>query len=327
VELTGYIKKILYNNDQVIIPDFGTLCTKYKPAEINTSEHTITPPSKYLIFNESLTSSDGLLADMLSSEESMDKTQAEEKIKEQVKILKERLDSGGTILFEGIGYFSQKNGVLRFDCEQEANFLTESFGLSKIDYKPVDYDLIPKHNPVVIQPKKKKSYTFAILSLVLIFAIGGGIAGYLFYPDIIKKIKKISQKTVTQLPQKTDTVAITAKDTARKGGTLEDFFDSTVDKKKALAISSSPQSSEPSEPSQGNTYYIIAGSFKTFERASALAKQLKKDGLKPEVIQFDKEIFRVSLGEFKDKPQALTELEKIRATKGTDAVWLLTKKM
>jgi nucleoid DNA-binding protein len=333
VELASYIKSLLYNNNQVVIPGLGVLCTTYKPAEISTSEHTIAPPSKYLVFDGALTLSDGLLAGIVSSQESISKTMAEEQIKEQVKNLKGRLDSGETILLEGIGYFSQENGVIRFDREQEANFLTESFGLSKIDYKPVDYELIPKQNPVVIQPPKKKSYTFAILSFLLILIIGGGIAGYLYYPDIIKKFKKLQQQTAMLLPKKADTIVkptknTTTKDTVKQNS-LENFFDSAVDKKKALAIPPTDQpSTQPSKPSQGSIYYyIIAGSFKTFERASVLAKQLKKEGFTPEVLQFDEGIFRVSLGEFNDKPHALTELEKIKTTKGTDAVWLLTKKM
>jgi len=58
-----------------------------------------------------------------------------------------------------------------------------------------------------------------------------------------------------------------------------------------------------------------------------LANQLKKEGYKPEVIQFDQDPFRVSLGEFADRAQADEEFNKIIAKKGTGTVWLLKKNL
>ena len=162
-----------------------------------------------------------------------------------------------------------------------------------------------------------------MFALVILF-VGGGIATYLNFPDILSKFKKTSQKaTITAPIKNNDTLVSTNKDTA-KTNELEKVVDKSTDKKKALAITQAPNIPQVQE---NISYYIIAGSFKTFERASILAKQLKKQGYKPEVIQFDQDLFRVSLGEFKDKPEALVQLDKIKTAKGAESVWLLTKKL
>jgi cell division protein FtsN len=156
------------------------------------------------------------------------------------------------------------------------------------------------------------------------FIIGGAIVVYLFYPDLVSKYIKIQQTLPVQiLPQEdTNTLSKNQKDTSRAND-LEKFFDSATDKKKALAIKQETANTVKNRFDE--SYYIIAGSFNNFERASRFVKRLGKEGFKSEVIQFNQETFRVTIGEFKDKNQALAELLRIRAVKGDDAVWLLSK--
>lgn len=329
MELAIYIKKLLYNHDILVIPGLGGLITQYKPAEINTIDHSIAPPSKYLAFDPNLTDTDGLLANYISLQKGTSKEEADTFILSEVQSILKRLDEQETILFEGIGYFSKKDGVIRFEREPEANFLTDSFGLSNIDYKPVEYNLTPKKNTETFKSDPGRNYSMGWMLISVIAAIVIAIVVYLNYPDIAVKFKHNKPSIpvlVKPAKNKSDTVEVVKsevvpKDSA-KPSDLEKFFDSSTNKKKALALDSDPKVIKPQE---NITYYIIAGSFQTFDRAKVLAKTLTKEGYKPEIIQFEHDKYRVSLGEFKDKNEAQTQFDKIATTKGADAVWLFKK--
>lgn len=324
MELAIYLKNILYNSDNVIIPGFGRMLTKYKPAEINSSDNSIVPPSKYVIFEASPMISDGVLAKYIAQQKMISEQEAERYITDEVKSMNQKLDSGETIMLEGIGYLSKEQGNIRFEREQDANFFTDSFGLSKIDYKKVELKHTPQHNSEFTPVKRKINYLLWAMILSVMFIIGGAIVVYLFYPDLVSKYIKIQQTLPVQiLPQEdTNTLSKNQKDTSRAND-LEKFFDSATDKKKALAIKQETANTVKNRFDE--SYYIIAGSFNNFERASRFVKRLGKEGFKSEVIQFNQETFRVTIGEFKDKNQALAELLRIRAVKGDDAVWLLSK--
>lgn len=321
MELAIYIKNLLYNNDSVIISGLGTLRTVYKPAEINSAQHTISPPSKTLAFDGNVTVSDGSLENFIAAQQSTTKKNAENLISKNITSVNKKLDAGETIFWEGIGYFSKENGTLRFEPEQNATFLTDSFGLSTIDYKPVELKLAPKPSEVVY---KQRNYTYLVAISVIVLVVGAAIAIYFFNPGILDKFKTTDRKAVVSHTRtNADSLAASKKDTT-KHSDLEQVVDKSTNKKNALSpikANSSPSDTEKA------LYYVIAGSFKTYERATILAKQWKKEGYKTEVMQFDQALYRVSLGEFKDKPTALQELDRIKACKGPEAVWLLTKKM
>jgi hypothetical protein len=74
----------------------------------------------------------------------------------------------------------------------------------------------------------------------------------------------------------------------------------------------------------GTHYYIIAGSFKSEDNAKKLVTNLKKQGYPAEMI-VDGGWFRTSYKSFTDKNQATSEMHALQQ-KGTDGIWLLTKK-
>jgi cell division protein FtsN len=328
VELAIYVKKLLYNHDILVIPGLGGLITQYKPAEINETNHSIAPPSKFLTFDKNLTDTDGLLANYISIQKNISRESAEEFIFTEVQSILKRLDEKETILFEGIGYFSKEAEVIRFDREAEANFLTDSFGLSSVDYEPVEVKLTPKKNPETIKTYKAPNYSKILIFIGVMVVMGAAIYTYLYFPNIAAKLKH-NRKTISEVTspvKKTMDTIVTKKDTLSKNKSqsseLEKFFDSATDKKKALALSSA---SKAEKPETNVTFYLIAGSFKTYDRAQILAKALTKEGYKPEIIQFEQDKYRVSLGEFKNKVEAQSQLDHILAVKGADAVWMLKK--
>lgn len=318
LELAFYLKNLLYNYEEVTIPGLGTLMAKYKPAEINDSEHTISPPSKILIFNEQKTEPGDLLIEYISFVEHLSKDAARASVGKAVQNIQTRLDEGETVLLDGIGYFS-KAETIRFERIQDYNYSTDSYGLSKVSFEPVESAYIAPHTDPPMVRKKKRNHTTLYLFLIIIILAGGGFFVYLNYPDVAGFIfkKKHTEVNNTLKPTASDKAK---QDSASKASDLESFFDSATDKRNALAMADSAKIAET-----GKKYYIIAGSFKTMAKAKQLSDEMAKEGYKNEIIQFEKNLYRISLGTYTEKDKAFENLLKIRFTKGDDAVWLLAQ--
>ncbi|HEX2936822.1 MAG TPA: SPOR domain-containing protein [Bacteroidales bacterium] len=319
LELAFYLKNLLYNYEEVTIPGLGTLMAKYKPAEMNDSEQTISPPSKILIFNEQKTQPGDLLIEYISFVEHISKDAASASVGKAVQNILSQLDTEATVLLDGIGYFSKAGNNIRFERIQDYNYLTDSYGLSKVSFEPVETSYTPPQTEPAMAYKKKRNHTTLYLFLFIAVLAGGGFFVYLNYPDVANFIFKKKNSEVNNIlkPATNDKVK---QDSAKKSSDLESFFDSATDKRNALAMADSAKLAE-----SGKKYYIIAGSFKTMAKAKQLSDEMAKEGYKNDIIQFEKNLYRISLGTYTDKNKAVENLLKIRFTKGDDAVWLLTE--
>jgi cell division protein FtsN len=108
---------------------------------------------------------------------------------------------------------------------------------------------------------------------------------------------------------------------------LGQSIDTSTNIKNALAYKENPQidTSSSIKTEALKKYYIIAGSFQTYAKAEVHAKLLTKIGLKPEIIEFGQELFRVSIGEYEVKEDAVKQLEFLKCKKETEKAWLLSK--
>jgi len=75
------------------------------------------------------------------------------------------------------------------------------------------------------------------------------------------------------------------------------------------------------EPYNNYKYYIIVGSFASQQIAAQFVKELESDGFSPETI-YEGGKYRVSIYSFKDKYEALKQLDFVRITNDKSA-WLL----
>lgn len=317
MELSKYLRFLLYNNDTVVIPGIGALVTYYHHAEINTSEKTISPPSKFLGFDAKKVITDNLLLNYISESKNISRAAAEAELNEILSGFVKRLDNGETVLLDGIGYFSKDDGNVRFEKEQDHNFLTDSFGLSRIDLVSLE-EPEPTATIPVYEPVRQKRYTIFLVIPILLLLIGGGIFVYLNYPDISNFSLPKKDKHVVA-PVTADTTANKQEPDTSKKQVIEEYYDSTTEKKNALAL--------PKQDSVKLKYSIIAGSFKTIEKAKELSKIIESDGYKTKIIHSQVDIYRISLGEYFDLKTANEELDRIRKSKGDNTVWILKEKL
>ena len=77
LEVSKYIKDLLFIHDCVILPGFGGFVANYKPANIDDNLNIVSPPSKAVGFNRNLSKNDGLLINRLAESENLSYLEAE----------------------------------------------------------------------------------------------------------------------------------------------------------------------------------------------------------------------------------------------------------
>ena len=133
MKMETYISDLLYRHDCVIIPGLGGLVTNYRSAQIHPVSHIFRPPSKSIRFNVNLQEDDGLLANYVSSCESISFASAKSKIEHFVFSIHNDLEHKKEARLPKIGVLSvDLNGILSFEPNLKINYLPDAFGFKAI---------------------------------------------------------------------------------------------------------------------------------------------------------------------------------------------------
>ncbi len=136
--LADHIRPLLRDHDCVIIPDFGGLVADVSPSRAQPGRQALSPPTKLVAFNQSLTRNDGLLVDALSQHLGLPIAQAREAVRAAVAGLQRELDETNRTELPGIGIFRRAAGRgLAFEYTGTDNLLAASFGLPELAARPV----------------------------------------------------------------------------------------------------------------------------------------------------------------------------------------------
>jgi len=135
MNLEKHIAALLYHHDCVVIPDFGAFVARKSNSAYQPETSLFIPPSKQLMFNPSLTKSDGLLIQQVSVGEEISFEKATEEVESAVRFWKNHLNINSSLNLEGLGSLVKgSDGLLNFE-PNHPNFLLESFGLEKFNSK------------------------------------------------------------------------------------------------------------------------------------------------------------------------------------------------
>lgn len=189
IVVESYIKDLLFEKECVILPKFGALLSSYKSAYYNSIKSTYYPPSKNIAFNASLTNNDWLLADTISTSESISKEEALELVEAYVATIQTEIQEGKSYKIESIGTFMlNKEGGISFLPTTNSNYFEESYGLESIQISKVQSEEKPtelikrtktnKQNTPMAENKKveekEKQSPFFIIAPILLLLIAGG---------------------------------------------------------------------------------------------------------------------------------------------------------
>jgi cell division protein FtsN len=174
-----------------------------------------------------------------------------------------------------------------------------------------------KHQPPVRTPKKSNGG--AIAAIIVVLLIGAGIAGYLLYPSLIKKMEPAPvPEPVTMLK---DTIA--EPDTTTFQPYTPDTTEMVAEEIQPALIDEQPTVRYDSSISVERGFYIIVGSFKNKNNAERLAKKLSAD-IETRVLYFEGSgLYRVSAGKYGRLRDAWNDMGSIRILEGCDEAWVV----
>jgi hypothetical protein len=286
VDITAFIRELLFGHDCVIVPGFGGFIGNYAPARIDKSTGTFYPPVKQISFNRNLDHNDGLLIGRISKQSGVNYGDARTLVEEFVAGLRKKLEKGERVHFENIGSISNNHeGNIQFEPERNVNYLLDSYGLEPFQCHPLEgYDvrtrIIKKdHSPLTHVTLRKVLWRAAVIVPLLSLLV---IAN----TDLMKK--KVDTGTMNPLV----TAEFESNKTAVDAGNTIELAEV---EESAIPVSEEPVAPAAVEPapSESRPYYVITGSFKSKENADIQVAMLQEEGFSPEIVTTDNGFFRV----------------------------------
>lgn len=301
--LANYIKDLLYRYDCVIIPNFGGFITNKISAKFNDDSSSFYPPSKQIAFNSHLKGNDGLLANYISSTENISFEKATNFISTTVNEWNTKLETN-TLQLEAIGTLSlnDKNQLI-FEPELGVNYLSESFGLAKVEattierYKQEVKPLIPVEKKTETSKKGVPAFIKYAATAAILLTLGYTSTA-LYQKNAQNKLVASQEKA---LEKKIQAATFTIKNPLP-----------------TIELNVTKETAKP--------FHVVAGAFQFPENAEKKVKELKNLGYNASVIGVNKwGLTEVVFNSFSDRNDAINNLYKIQKTVSKDA-WLLVKK-
>ena len=197
MNLAEYISNLLYENDKVIIPDFGGFICIKKNASIHPVEHKFTPAFSDITFDQNIKQNDNLLLNHIIKTENITKTEAEKIVADFVNNTNKELKEGKRVQLKNIGFlFIDINAKIKLDYDKKLNYLKESYGLSSfnspaIQRKEVKEKMI-KEAAIESKPKKSKAPIWISIAAIIVILI---VLGFLKQDLITDYIASFSKET------------------------------------------------------------------------------------------------------------------------------------
>ncbi|RMA65938.1 HU domain-containing protein [Ulvibacter antarcticus] len=309
MQLTTYIKDLLYRYECVIIPGFGAFLTHYQSAKIDTATHTFFPPGKTVSFNRQLQTNDGLLANYVASVENCSYETALQKIRNFTGKLSLQLSERQKVTLKNIGdfYLNDENSV-QFDPSDKENFNAASFGLSSFVSEEIARETsknlseaTEEKTPLLFTPERRQPKPYLKYAAIGLIAIAiSGFGGMKLYEGQVQKHnfaekEKANTKIENQIQEAT------------------------------FVIENPLPALNLNLPKQKGKYHVVAGAFRVEENAAKKLQELVEKGFAAKAIGENRYgLHMVVYASFEDRIEARRSLFSIKNSENKDA-WLLVK--
>ena len=328
MEITKHISQLLHQHECVILPDFGGFVTNYQEARIDSVNHAFYPPRKDVMFNRQLTQNDGLLINYLAQVEGIEYVKSKKMVVGFVKDSLNKLKTGNSLLFEGIGrFYYDEHKLLQFEPDTSANFLLESYGLSSFHYPALQNNAPAEKRKATrfidrkpLSPKARK-----VLKRALVVAPLVAVLGVLPFTGKMIDTKPVTQQfsvfpmSIFSNPTKEIPMARKAVDPVAKT-----VYIGPHDITEAFAaLGSNNENTIETDAANENKYFIIVGSCSNRSEANRFSNNLMAMGYNPISLDPDKGRYRIALAGFASKKEAVDELALYRHTEFPSA-WIWT---
>lgn len=317
MDVTAFIRELLFGHDCVIVPGFGGFIGNYTPARIDKPAGTFYPPVKQISFNRNLNHNDGLLIGRISNASGMNYGDARNLVEEFVADIRKKLEKGEKVKFDNIGSFvNNHEGNIQFEPDRTVNYHLDSYGLEPFVCMPLEgYDvrkrIVRQKNmePVPQLPTRKILWRAAViiplLSLLVIVPLKTNlfkskVENSTMNPLVTAEFES-NKKAVDE-----DNIKPANTDSAKIESVRQNMPVTEISEKKVPAAETSakqtakaevekpaPVVTVPAVSQSGGSYFVITGSFKSRKNALYQADRLKDEGFNPEIVTTDNGFFRV----------------------------------
>ncbi|WP_420154704.1 hypothetical protein [Siphonobacter sp.] len=353
-----HVKKLLFEQDCVVIPEFGGFIGNFDSATFLPSG-SILPPRKRLVFNEMLQFDDGLLTNYVATVENRSREEVKVKVRAFVDQVRSHIRQQEQYQFDQLGIFTQNGeGKLVFEPAGKINFHGESFGFCEFTpaYKrPIKAVLAPPSvTPVILEPeveelpapvaesitpvKRLSRWAAAAVVLVAVTLVGAWVTGQnkttlsSMNPVSALDFSWLNAKKPTSVavvlpkqPVKTVTVAQPLVKPQPVVVTVEKVEEEVKAEKKNtrkfLVVPSRVKTLDGAEVAKG--YYIVTGSFGGVKSATVMKKQLEADGFRVQMFRPRKGLVKVVIGEQLPTAAAAQEMAQKVGSHFHNNLWIL----
>ncbi len=301
MHLSVYISDLLFDQDCVTVPGFGSFLGNYKSAEYNFKEQKFYPPTKQISFNSQIKDNDGLLAKYLSKKLDLTYDEAVKKIHHIVLRWLQKIKSE-TIVLQKLGeFYLNPEGNITFVPNNQVNHLKESFGLpsvfvTELSDKKSTASFSKQQIPTYFKLEKNTNNFFKQAAVWVLLFIGIGSAVYINEKNnILEQQLAYEQSVREQSIQKVQ---------------------------KAIFNFGSLPSLTVNVKMKEKKYFIIAGAFRISKNAENLVLNLKSKGYDASRLALnEKGLNPVAFTSFSKRNEAVTELRIIQKKENKDA-WI-----
>lgn len=305
------VKQLLYDFDCIVIPGFGGFIARNLPAEANIKHGTFIPPRRMVGFNALLTSNDGFLTHAISRKFNFSYNESQQFLYSYVRKIQEQLHNFRKYSFEGIGTFSLgENDALLFEPNNQLNLSKHAFGLVSFTLQAGRQ---VQTNPG-LKPQMRKvsgpNYVYRnSVRRVLSYAAAIAAIGIISF-TIKPAAKMFSEKAGFDLfrieyDQSEKSIESPEKSFHANFSTVNESNQISNNTNADQAVSESVNPIEQPVPE----FHLIAGSFKKLSNARKLSSLLQSRGFDAQVLVCGEAKIRVSMSHYKNKKDALVELD------------------
>jgi glutaredoxin-related protein len=291
VDVTAFIKELLFGHDCVIVPGFGGFIGNYAPARIEKSTGTFYPPVKQISFNRNLNHNDGLLVGKISASAEINYGDARNIVEEFVAGVRKRLEKGEKVNFDHIGSFlNNHEGNVQFEPDRSVNYHLDSYGLEPFICLPLEgYDVrkrIAQHiekDPVKQLLIRKIMWRAAVIVPLLALIVAVPLKTDLFRGKV---------ESTTMNPLVTAEFENNKKAVDEVNNTDNEFLKLNDSAPAITEKATEPEIIIPAV-TESDSYIVITGSFKSKENADMQRNTLVEDGFSPEIVTTANGFYRV----------------------------------
>jgi len=289
VDITAFIRELLFGHDCVIVPGFGGFIGNYTPARIDKKSGTFYPPVKQISFNRNLNHNDGLLVGRISGTSGISYGDSRNLVEEFVSDIRRKLEKGEKVVFDHIGSFiNNQEGNTQFEPDLASNYHLDSYGLESFQLLPLEgYNVRTRIiRPVQKDPVRQASLRKILWRAAVIVPLLSVLVIVPLKTDLFKsKVESTNLNPLVSAEFEQNKMAVDAGVKIDQGKTEENV--STV-------IEEQPKT-EIAEPVavETNVYFLITGSFKSEGNAISQVNILKSEGFTPEIVVGPNGFFRV----------------------------------